>query len=53
MCLAFETECFWSISQRRIPGADGPFRSWRRYIEDSIFLMTDARLMELRAEKTL
>ena len=38
-----------TISQRQIPGADGPFRSWRRYIEDSVFLMTDAWLMELRA----
>eukprot|EP00434_Breviolum_minutum_P012333 symbB.v1.2.010868.t2/scaffold716.1/size187362/21 len=25
-------------------GADGPFRSWRRYIEDSIFLMTETEL---------
>lgn len=25
-------------------GVDGPFRSWRRYIEDSIFLMTETEL---------
>lgn len=23
-----------------LPGADGPFRSWRQHIEDAIFLMT-------------
>eukprot|EP00913_Durusdinium_trenchii_P034425 g32206.t1 len=25
-------------------GVDGPFRSWRRYIEDAIFLMTETEL---------